>query len=720
MAPSPGAIWPDLRYIDPDPSDTPDTYGYSARMNTTITRLREISEAILQPETGLTGDSMATQSVIAGLDQLNHEVYGDGIPRFGNWWHFQVSGPQNLLTTAILLFDHLSMTQRLAYAAAVDYYVPDSIFDDYSGTSTGANRVDLCLSVILRSLLADNRERLTKARDALSPVFPYVTTGDGYYADGSFIQHLKIPYIGGYGAVLVSSLGRIFALLRGSSFQVTDPNQSLFLDTIDRALAPFIFNGLIMDCVSGRQISYSGANDHEKAHAILPSIALIAKGADPVQAARWRGMLKGWVQRDTYDQGLGSRLGIVQLADMHQVMNDPTVVALDEPVEHRVFGNMDRATHRRPGWAAAISAASQRIAFYETGNDQNLRGWHTGAGWLQWWLADDLGQYSDAYWPTVDPYRLPGITASKKHLADAAGGAWKNPSPNTTWVGGTTDGEFGTFGQHLIGFQSSLEAKKSWFSLDSFVVCLGAGISSSDPEAAETVVDNRALGEHGVAAFTVDGHSQPVVQGWAAAFTNPTWAHLEGHAGYVMLQPTVLTAVRDERTGAWRDINAGGSSAPITRRYLTMVIDHGVNATDAGYAYALLPGASLADTESFAGDIGAQVRVCANTPAQQAIQVPSLGLTAVNFWDAGMVRNLSASGPCAVLIRQQGNLATICVSDPGRQIDDLEIIWRHPVVEIVSSPDSLVAATTGAQLRATFAGLSALAGGTQRLVVRLR
>jgi hypothetical protein len=43
---------------------------------------------------------------------------------------------------------------------------------------------------------------------------------------------------------------------------------------------------------------------------------------------------------------------------------------------------------------------------------------------------------------------------------------------------------------------------------------------------------------------------------------------------------TALRALREERTGAWRDINigadTGGSPTAITRRYLTLWLDHGV------------------------------------------------------------------------------------------------------------------------------------------------
>ena len=34
-------------------------------------------------------------------------------------------------------------------------------------------------------------------------MFAFVTSGDGFYVDGSFIQHTRHPYTGSYGLVLL-------------------------------------------------------------------------------------------------------------------------------------------------------------------------------------------------------------------------------------------------------------------------------------------------------------------------------------------------------------------------------------------------------------------------------------------------------------------------------------------------------------------------------------
>ncbi|MEU3605354.1 polysaccharide lyase 8 family protein [Streptomyces sp. NPDC035033] len=721
MAPADGSLWPDAVWKDPEPDTDAESYGFSAMMNESFNRLGTLAQAWAQPGTGLTGDPAVLEAVLTGLDHVYTRVYNERTTRYGNWWNWQIGGPQALMDTCVLVHEHLPADRIAAYCRAVDHFVPDSVFDSYTGTSTGANRVDLCRSVVLRSLVGENADRLARAVAALDPVFPHVTGGDGFYADGSFIQHRNVPYIGGYGSVLHDGVGRLMALLRGSRWPVDSPDAQLFLDTVDDAIAPFVHNGLIMDNVSSRGISRAGTSDHTRAHALLASIVLVGRGASREENARWRAMVKGWMLRDHHAPPLRNpKLSLVRAALLQSLLDDASVAPAPEPVGHRLFHHMDRVTHRRRGWCASVSMASRRIAHYEYGNGEHARGYHTGAGWLSWW-GDDFGldQYSDAYWPTVDPYRLPGITASRKPLADGEGGNWGQPVPAAEWVGGTTDGEFGATGQHLIGLSSTMNARKSWFWLDDSVVCLGAGITSADGHAVETTVDNRALGTTGAPALTVDGRIQPTEQGWRRTFENAGWAHVEGHAGYLFPQGLDLTVLREERTGAWRDINAGGPTTPLTRRYLTLWTDHGTDPAGGDYAYVLLPGASAATTARRAADRG-RLRILANTGSQQGIRAPRLGLTAVNFWAAGTVGPLTVDAPASVLVREhRDGTATVVVSDPARRAGSLEVTWAKRVSAVLSGPATVTAVRTGATLGLVFGDLARTAGAPQRIRVRL-
>ncbi|WP_374050368.1 polysaccharide lyase 8 family protein [Streptomyces roseicoloratus] len=707
MSPAAESLWPDLPYADPEPDTDAESYTYSGNLNNSFNRLRTLAEAYSQPGTGLTGNTALRGEILAGLDHLHDQAYHAGQARYGNWYSWQIGAPQALLDIDVLMYEHLGAARIADHCAAVDHFVPDSTVAVYGGTSTGANRVDLCRVLALRGAVGGTAAKLALARDALSPVFPYVTTGDGLYQDGSFVQHLYVPYAGSYGSVMLGGLSLLFALLKGTSWEVTDPGRQVVLDSVEKAYAPFLFNGLAMDLVSGRAISRGvqqsdpaaiRQDDHLRGHGIIACVALLGVSASPAEKSRWDRMVKGWIDRDYYRPVLaGPALGVAQLARLKAV-DDTVPTGSAEPVGHRLFPAMDRAVHRRPAWAAAVSMASRRITYYENGNGENLRAWHSGSGMLYWWGGTFAnGQYTDDFWPTVDPCRLPGTTASRKPLADGEGGTWGAARPDVRWVGGATDGTYAAVGQYLKGLSSTLLAKKSWFFLDDAVVCLGAGIHGRDGTGVESVVENRNLGASGTHAFTVDGTARSTALGWSATLTGARWAHLAGHAGYVFPGGATVRALREARTGAWSDINRSAVTDPVTRRYLTLWFDHGTDPTWADYAYVLMPGATVQQTSARAADTS-WLTVLANANEQQGVRVPSLGLTAVNFWLAGTVGPLTASQPASVLVREDGATATVCVSAPLRTGDTVDVTWHRPVTAVPAKDPSVTVLSTGAGL----------------------
>lgn len=693
MAPAATSLWPEY------PFDPP------AGITQSYTRLWTMTQAYVQQGTGLTGDTGLLADIARGLDHLASSVYRPSTTPYGNWWEWQIGSPRMLMDIVAALHDDLGDERRAAACAAVDHFIPDALLADYSGTSTGANRVDLCRSVALRGVLGRAPAKIALARDALSPVFPYVTTGDGLYADGSFVQHTWVAYSGTYGQVMLDGLGRLFTLLAGSTWEVTDPGRQIILDSVEHAYAPLIFNGLMMDSVNGRAVSRGYLksddlkvmrSDHFHGQGLIAAIPLLAGGASAAERDRWTARVKGWIERDTVAPILSApQFEVADLARLAAVAASP-VAAAPEPVGHTLFASMDRAVHRRPGWAANISMASSRIAQYECGNGENPHGWHTGAGMLYWW-GEKQGndQYTDWFWPTVDPYRLPGTTVSTKRLADNAGGEWGEPKPDVRWVGGVSDGEFAAVGQHLKGLGSTLEGRTSWFCAADAVVCLGAGITATDGVPVETIVDNRNLGggeergRNGADPFTLD-HGK-----------RPRWAHLAGHGGWVFpggAPEGTLRTLAEDRTGAWNDINTTSTTERRTRRYRTLWLDHGTDPADASYTYLLMPGATPRTLAARAAD-HRWLEVLSNTAAQQAVAIRSLGYTAANFWQPGTAGPLTASAPASVLVTAHGRTATVRVSEPVRTGEPLEIEWDRRVSRVTSADPAVEVLATGRTLR---------------------
>ncbi|MHA6763825.1 polysaccharide lyase family 8 super-sandwich domain-containing protein [Streptacidiphilus sp. PAMC 29251] len=695
MAPGSSALWSDL------PLGT-----VSANVSTSYSRLKTMALAWAQPGTGVTGSANLATAVSTGLDYLCAHAYTATAASYDNWWDWQIGSPEALLDTAVLVYGQLSAAQIASYCSAVDHYVPDSSVAAYSGTSTGANRVDLCRVMALRGVLGKSSAKLATASAALSPVFPYVLTGDGLYPDGSFIQHSFIPYTGSYGEVMIGGLSRLLALLAGSTWAVTDPARQNLFDSVATAYAPFLYNGLVMDGVVGRAMSRGlmktdplqiQQDDHRRGHGLVSDILRLADSgvAGAAQSAQWKAMAKGWMQRDYYSPFLSdATLGVPELARAQALLGDSSVTPAAEPTGSRVFG-MDRAVHRRTDWAAAVSMCSARTSYYETGNGENVRGWHTSAGMLSWWGSTyGDGQYSDAFWPTVNPYRLPGTTVSTKALADAAGGAWGASHPDAVWVGGATDGSYAAVGQDVRGLSSTLSGKKSWFFLDDSVMCLGAGISCTDGVGVETVVDNRNLGATGTHSLTVDGAAQPTTLGWNAQFTGATSIAVGGFGGYVFPGGATVNALREARTGAWSDLNSGGMTTPQTRRYLTLWFAHGTDPSAAGYSYLLMPGATPAATAARAA--APTVTVLANSAAVQAVSDSASGVTAANFFAAGSAGPITVSAPCSVLVREHGGTLTVSVADPSRLAATVRVtVARSGYTAATAGPGISVLGTSG-------------------------
>ncbi|MFE5021839.1 polysaccharide lyase 8 family protein [Streptomyces sp. NPDC056656] len=693
------ALWADL-----SPASDPGMFGQS------YPRLRTIATAWATPGTSLTGSAEVADTLVAALSFLGTTGYNPARAESGNWWFWEIGAPRALMDTCVLLRSKLPAADLAGHVATVAKFCPnpDRRTNSPSLSETGANRADKAVIVALRGLLARDAATVTLARDGLSDVrdngrrslFTYVTSGDGFYEDGSFVQHDSVAYTGTYGSVLLGSTGQLIALLAGSDWAVNDPKVSLLYEAVERSFSPVMFDGLMMDALRGRAISRERARDYNDGAVTLTYILQLAAGAPVPYADRWRALAKGWISRNKANPYAGL-VGIPALARAKAVLDDEAIPAAERLTGHFSFADMDRVVHRRPGWALALSLSSKRIAAYEAGNGENLHGWYTGDGMTYLYDGDDLGQFGDGFWPTVDPYRLPGTTVDTRARADLGTGAGTGTyRPKNAVAGGAVlQDRYGAAAMELIADGSTLQARKAWFCLDNAVVALGAGITASDGRTVETVVENRNLHTDGAPRLLVDGRRQPGEQGWSASLSGAGWAHLEGTGGYVFPDhpgrrpggAVPLRALREERTGTWGALNSGadtgGDTDPVTRRYVTLWFDHGSSPTDSSYAYVLLPGASAVATGIWAHS--RPVRIVANDATVQAVEARRLGLLAAHFWGPGSAAGLTSSGPGTVLVRRHGDAISVSVADPGRTGLTLTVELPFPVRKVTRADDTI-------------------------------
>ncbi len=166
-------------------------------------RLQSMAMAWATPGSRFCGDTVLLKEIKAGLDWMVEKHYNTIIPINYNWWEWVIGVPMQLSRIMVLLYDELSPEQRASYLAAMDYYAPNVT---YEGASTGANKVWQCSNMALRGILAHRGDQIKMAIDGLDTELRYVTSGDGFYEDGSFVQHQWHPYNGGYGSSMLHHL----------------------------------------------------------------------------------------------------------------------------------------------------------------------------------------------------------------------------------------------------------------------------------------------------------------------------------------------------------------------------------------------------------------------------------------------------------------------------------------------------------------------------------
>ncbi|MGC5224818.1 polysaccharide lyase 8 family protein [Micromonospora sp. DT81.3] len=660
-------------------------------------RLQEMTVAYATKGSALRGNPDLLASLLVGLDWLSANRYNTQTVRDTNTWYWALGIPLELNDITVLLYDKLGSTRIQSYIAAQTRFLP-GVYT--SGPySTGANRAWSVMVVALRGVIAKDPAMTTQAQKGIVPVMQFVTTGDGYYERGGFIQHSTVPYAGGYGTSALRLVSQVMYLFEGSPWEVTDPATMNIYNAVRVTHAPFLTDGVKMDSVRGREISREYNQDRDAGSTTIRAIALLAESAPDTVARQLRSGLK----RLLLDAELPAYQASSSIYDLElaaAVLNDPAVVPGTTPVGAFAFSSMDRFVHRAKTYDFAVSGSSSRITNFETANTgENQKAWYTGDG-MTYLYTDDTAQYTGNYWATVNRYRLPGTTVDtrKKGVNDG-----RNYLSRQNFAGGlsSASGTAGAFGMILDGAQTNLLANKAWFSFDNEIVALGSGINDpalsgtgwdTTPVHVESIIDNRRL-EAADQKLTVDGKG--ITSATAISFSNPRWAQLSGsrgQIGYTFPGAESLRAAKTSNAGSWFDINAKtGSTQKRTDSYFALWVNHGVAPSNATYSYVVLPNASTARTQSYAA--APETIVLTNTTAVSAVKETKLNAVGAVFWkDApatvkvGGVNFLSASRKAVVMTEATASGISLTVTDPTQaNTAGLTVTLNRPAKSVLSA-----------------------------------
>ena len=603
---------------DPSPDTDQESYGYSASMNDSLHRLNTMAQAYAQPGTGLTGDAGLKDDVLTGLDHLYSDVYNENQARYGNWWNWQIGAPQALLDIAVLLYDHLSAEQisrllpgrgplraGLGRVAATPAPAP-------------APTVSTCAAVLaLRGVVGDER-----GEDRAGPGRALSRLPVRHRRRRSLRRRLVHPahqrplHRRATARCCSTASAGCSRCSPARPGQVTDPDRQIVLDARRERLAPFIYNGLMMDSVSGRGISRGlTASDALQHPAGRPLCAAMRHGLDraarPGREPRGAGPLaRPW-----------SRAGCSATTTVPPMSNPTLGPGQAWPGCRRVrrrHGHGRRRTDRAPALrqhgpghpppprlgrldqhglqAHRVLRVRQRrepARLAHRLRNALLVGRHLRQRPVLGRLLADRRPVPAARHHRLDARRSP----------DGAGGDWGASLPDVNWVGGATDGSVRRIGQHLQGPREHADGQE--------VVVLSRRLDrlprrrhhlhATAPRWSRRSTTATSA-PTGSTPFTVDGITQPPTYPWSETLTGATWAHIGGHGGYVF------------PGGAHRQGAARGPRRQVEHHQHGQFHDHpepqvpdhvasttAPNPLDASYAYMLLPGATADRTSARRG-----------------------------------------------------------------------------------------------------------------------
>lgn len=302
--------------------------------------------------------SLAKQGIIHRNELLIQEVlkelkiniqkeYSGKKNYVGNWWVFEIGVSRCLNELMILLFDYISKEDLFTYMAIENFYLPNSEYEYYRRNYPNVNRfktnyanlADNIYICLLRNILIQNKDEIMYLHSLLPVLLKITEEGNGFYKDGGFLYHTNIPYTASYGEVLLSSIAKTLELYVLLEVDCTKYFDDLYV-LLQKAYMPFLYHQRALDCVRGRASSRKkGA--HYSFNTIMASFHKLSK--------------------------LFCKQGFIDY-----IFNEEH--CYDYKPKAYVFNSMNRYIKRNKEYLIAISSYSNRVANYESINNENLLG----------------------------------------------------------------------------------------------------------------------------------------------------------------------------------------------------------------------------------------------------------------------------------------------------------------------------------------------------------
>ena len=629
--------------------------------------------------------------VIDALDWLYDNAYHENLPELGNWWQWEIGIPKKLNEILAIMYDEVPKDKKIKYLKASQYFQPYAKWSAFSPSasyssaphkriSTGGNRIDTSLICFIRGVLMEDRTQILDGLNSVAEVGKIVTEKDGFYKDGSFVQHDNVAYNGTYATVLFDGLGMILELIDGTEFKIESPEINNIYDSILKGYSYLMINGGVNDSVSGRSISRDNSSEIERGRDLVSSITLLSSKAPK----EYRNDLYSMIKKIVLDNNFYS---VIKKESKPKIKNILENIIADENIKPlkvegtKIFGAMDRAvyTNSKEG-KVVLSMHSNRIANYETMNEENLKGWYTGDG-MTYIYGKDSSSFVE-FWPTADMYHLSGVTNSINKMENKAGERREKPTVSPKkFVGGVETGDVAFVGMDFISWNNKTTAKKSWLMIDGAVLALGSNITSTDGEI-HTTIDNRILKKGKIYIDGKELNKNSTIKDPKNLTINFNENYPDENIGYKIINSPELNINFTENKGSWKDIG-GTLDTEIVKQYFSVYLNYGKDPKDETYAYVILPMFSKDEVENYDTS---RFKIEKLDDKAHIVRDAKTDIVAINFWNNGEneFEGIKTKYPLSIIKDEEDGILKLYVSDPTQAKNEnvsLEISGKYKLIE---------------------------------------
>ncbi len=652
----------------------------NVKLNKYASDLRQMAVVYRSEGSRYKQNPLLKQRIIAGIEEVLR-FFNPTTSRPGNWYQWLISLPNNLGATALMMEAALPVDLLNRLQTALRHQLGDKM------VLTGTNAAWESRNHIYLALLDNDPNRLRQAADYVFRTVRF-GTNQGIREDYSYLYHGHIPYAGAYGAGFLQTIAEFVYVFNGTPFAISPIHLDIIVNLAMEHTRWFLATGQIDLHVRGRTFKSRGTWN-----SVLEALLVLSQTDSP----RNKEIVQTASAMLSSQPDVRLELTSASFADKIKAKEG------ELPKGFRYWPASEVGVFKRASFHVGFRQYSNRVQDYEYLNREDggegEEGWNLAYGFTNILREDETGTWYSKdrerreMFPEIDMEHLPGTTSR-------IGGNPVNPrfrrDPNvptmsttgfslnfgkSPFAGGAGWDDGGAAGFILEPAYGDFAAKKSLHFFPEGFWALGSGIVSTatSPDLTDKPIHTTLLqwaGNRNDQELQLPDRTLKLTKDSTIALNKVKWFWIKGeNVAVVFSQPSdIFVSLKSHIITAW--------------------LDHGTQPSDARYAYAVLPDASIKEVREFAQEL--PVRPLRNDEKVHAVSDASDQTGSIIFFEPDSCLGIKSQSPAIIYHKHTSEGGVFTIQDPLHRTEKLRLTTNRlagPVnlpdtaVSVRSSPD---------------------------------